>query len=494
MNTEPESDAETSRPRHLALKSLLAIGVLALGALGFAYWYMVRCDGPWRGVPLEARGTAELGAIEARLKSDIAFLQSLGPRHIGNETACVQLQRCADWIEREWQAQGYHVQRHEFTVSNIACANLAIEIPGTAAGSEVVVISAQYDTLPDSPGANNNGSGVAALLRLSELLKGQRLDRTVRLIQFVNEEDPFFGTEQMGSYVYAKACHERGDDIHAMLSLDSIGIYKHTPGSQKLPWPFSLFYPDRGNFLAFIGNLSSRQCVKVATLGFRKWSSFPIAAGLAPEWVGGVTWSDHSSFWEFGYSGVQVTDTGAFRSASHTTKDDTMEKIDFGALARITLGLCGATIELASKRNEPGRQNLPGQWLLFNSAIVMLAGLLVGLPLWRAIARNESGPACRAWRVAHATLIAQGLWMLAVAVAIPRLALSNSAIWIVVWSLVAAGYGFAFAMTVGAWSGRRGLSPKPWGVNTLLFAGHAVGVIGSIVAAGLILCGALRAI
>lgn len=494
MNAEPNLQTQISTTRRSVIKFLVAFCVLVLGALGSAYWYFIRCDGRWHGVPFELRGTADLQALEVRLRTDIAFLQSLGPRHIANEIAYLQLMRCADWIEQEWQTQGYRVQRHEFTVNEKTCANLEIEIPGTSAGSEIVVISAQYDTLPDSPGANNNGSGVAVLLRLSELLKHQRPDRTVRLVQFVNEEDPFFGTDQMGSYVYAKACHGRGDNICAMLSLDSIGIYKHTPGSQRLPWPFSLFYPDRGDFLAFIGNLSSRQCVKVATRGFRKGSSFPIAAGLAPEWVKGVTWSDHASFWKFGYPGVQVTDTGAFRSASHTTREDTMDKIDFGSLARITHGLYGAIMELSSKRNDLSFQNQPSHWLLFNGAVVLLAGILVGFPLWRVIEQDGAGSTYHAWRVAHATLIAQGLWMLAIAVGLCRLALSNSAIWIVVWSMVAAGYGFVFAMTLGAWTRRRGLSPKPWGINTLLFAGHAVGVVGSLVAAVLILYGALHAI
>lgn len=493
MKTETTAASQHELPRHFALKSLLALVVLGLVALALAYWYLVKCDGTWQGVPLEERGAANLTELRDRLKSDVAYMQGLGPRNSENDTAYAQLNTCADWIVKQWRAQGYAVQRHEFTAGNKSYANLEIELAGTTASSEIVVICAQYDTLPGSPGANNNASGVATLLRLSELLKGQRLDRTVRLVQFVNEEDPFFGTEQMGSYIYAKACRECGDDIRTVLAVDSIGIYKHTPGSQRLPWPFSIFYPDRGDFLAFISNLPSRQCTKVATRGFRKASSFPIAAGVAPEWVPGVTWSDHSSFWQFGYPGVQVTDTGAFRSASHTTKDDTIDKIDFDALARVAVGLYGATVELASKQNDPGLQNLPARWLTFNGAIVLMAGLLAGLPFWLALVRNKSAAKAQAWRVAHATFIAQGLLMLLVALVLPHIALGHGTIWIAVWCLVASGYGFVFAMTVGAWTGRRGLSPKPLGLNTLLFAGHAVGATGSFVAICTVLYGALQA-
>jgi Zn-dependent M28 family amino/carboxypeptidase len=119
-------------------------------------------------------------------------------------------------------------------------SNLEIEIKGRTLPSEIIVISAQYDTLPDSPGANNNGSGIAILFQLTQLLRKHTPDRTLRLLNFVNEEDPFFGTEMMGSYQYAKGCRQRGEDIRVMLSLDALGIYKEEPGSQRLPFPFSV--------------------------------------------------------------------------------------------------------------------------------------------------------------------------------------------------------------------------------------------------------------
>ncbi|NTW50418.1 MAG: M28 family peptidase [Chlorobiales bacterium] len=215
----------------------------------------------------------------------------------------------------------------------------------------MIVISGQYDTLPDSPGANNNGSGMAVLFKLSDLLKNSQPDKTLRLVAFTNEEDPLFGTDKMGSYVYAKNSRRLGENIQIMMSLDAIGIYKNEPGSQKLPFPYSLFYPDRGDFLGFIGNFPSRTYVEETTRGFKKGSSFPIKAGVVPESAEGASWSDHSCFWMFGYPGIMITDTGGFRAASHTTKEDTMEKIDFDALSRITVGMYTATLELVKNKN-----------------------------------------------------------------------------------------------------------------------------------------------
>ncbi len=333
--------------RSLFIKVSLVAGFLLAIFLAFSYWYMIKCEGQWTGIPLERQGNVNLGKIRNELESDVNYMSvKLGPR---NAFSYTRLQKCAEWIKKRWESQGYTVKSHTFSIQGKDYENLEIEIRGQKAPSEIVIVSAQYDTLPDSPGANNNASGVAVLLQLSNLLKNYTPDRTLRLVNFVNEEDPFFNTEWMGSFKYAENAYQKHDNIKIMLSIDSIGIYKDEAGSQKLPFPFSVFYPNRGNFLAFIGDLGSRKYMIEATRGFKKGSSFLIKAGVVPEWVEGAAWSDHSSFWKFGYSGIQVTDTGRFRSSSHTTKEDTMEKLNFDAMSRMVVGMCAAVEELAGK-------------------------------------------------------------------------------------------------------------------------------------------------
>jgi Zn-dependent M28 family amino/carboxypeptidase len=327
-------------------KVLLLIVAAVAVFLGFSYWYMVKCEGSWEGVPLEAGMESELGAIENILRADVSFLsETLGPR---NPAHYASLTAAAEWIGERWKSQGYEVKRQTFLVEGKECVNLEIEIPGKRLPSEIVIVGAQYDTWPNSPGANNNASGVAVLLKLSDMLKDQQPDRTLRLVAFTTQEPPYDNSEFMGSLRYAQRCRERQENIRVMLCMDAIGIYKEDPGTQKLPFPFSLFYPNRGNFLAFITDLGSRPYLPEVTRGFKKGSSFPIEAGCAPRWVKGVMWSDHASFWKYGYRAIQITDTGAFRSASHTTSDDTMEKINFGALARVTVGMYGSILELTS--------------------------------------------------------------------------------------------------------------------------------------------------
>ncbi len=327
---------------------LLLLVILFVAFLFFSYWYMLQCKGNWRGEPLEKKMKTELIEIKKSMESDIEYLQNLGPRNSENDTSYKQLRQCEKWIKQRWESQGYVVKKQTFSFKGKEYSNLEIEIKGRTLPSEIIIISAQYDTLPDSPGANNNGSGMAILFQLSRLLKNHIPDRTLRLLNFVNEEDPFFGTEMMGSYQYAKRAYQHRENIRIMLSLDALGIFKEEPGSQKLPFPFSLVYSNRGNFLAFIGDFSSRKYMVETTRGFKKGSFFPTEAGVVPKWVEGAGWSDHSSFWKFGYPGIMVTDTGGFRSPSHTSKEDTMEKLNFEAMSRIVIGMYTSAVHLTS--------------------------------------------------------------------------------------------------------------------------------------------------
>jgi len=341
---------ESKKTPFVKNKALIVLGVLiaVLIFLCFSYWYLIQCEGKWSGEPLEKKGEFNLGKIQEELESDVALIQGLGPRNAMSNNNYIQLLKCEAWMEQRWKSQGYTVKRHTFSVDGREYSNLELEIRGRVSPSEIIIVSAQYDTLPDSPGANNNGSGMAILFGLSSLLRNFLPDRTIRLMEFVNEEDPFFGTEKMGSYQYAKRCRQQGEDIRIMLSLDALGIYKNETGSQNLPLPFSMFYPDRGNFLAFIGNLSSRRYMIEATRGFKKGSSFSIQVGVVPEWVKAADWSDHRSFWQFGYPGIMVIDTGGFRSPYHTTKEDTMEKLNFEAMSHIVIGMYTCAVDLTS--------------------------------------------------------------------------------------------------------------------------------------------------
>lgn len=131
------------------------------------------------------------------------------------------------------------------------------------------------------------------------------------------------------------------------------------------------------------------------------------------------------------------------------------------------------------------------RFLMLHGAIVVFLGILSGFPFWLASIRDRGPDAIRAWRVAHTTLISDGLLLLMVSLMRPYVALSGSAASLLGWALVASAYGFVFALAVGAWVGERGLVPLPLGRNSLFFLGHAVGAGGAVVGAGLVLVGLL---
>ena len=180
-------------------KAFIALTLVVVSLFLFCYWYMVKCEEKADGAPLESRKSAELAGIKKALETDVAYMQNLGPRNSVNGETYAKLLECEGWIRQRWQSQGYSVKGQTFQFEGRDYSNLEIELPGRVSPSQIIIVSAQYDSLPDSPGANNNGSGVAILLCLSGLLKNHTPDRTLRLVNFVNEEDPFFDTEMMGS-------------------------------------------------------------------------------------------------------------------------------------------------------------------------------------------------------------------------------------------------------------------------------------------------------
>ncbi len=245
------------------------------------------------------------------------------------------------YIEAALAAAGLKISRHSYQIEGQEFVNLVGERKGMASPEDIVVIGAHYDSVVGSPGANDNASGVAGMLELARLSAQQTCPRTLRFTAFVNEEPPFFRTAQMGSQVYAKECKRRGERVVAMLSLEMLGYYSDEKGSQKYPFPLSFFYPDTANFIAIVGNLASRALVKELVAGFKASSPLPVESIATFEFVTGVDFSDHASFWKQGYRAVMVTDTAFNRYAFYHTDEDTPEKLDYTRMAQVVEGLKG---------------------------------------------------------------------------------------------------------------------------------------------------------
>jgi Zn-dependent M28 family amino/carboxypeptidase len=287
--------------------------------------------------------------LAAALRQHVEALAGrIGERHVRRPQA---LHAAEAYIREAWTALGYDVGRQAYDAQGVESANLEIVLAGDARAGEIVLAGAHYDTVPGSPGADDNASGVAALIELARLLRGQRAARTIRLVAFVNEEPPFFYWGEMGSRVYARAARARGDDIRVMLSLEMLGCYSDERGSQGYPPPLGLLYPNRGNFIGFVSNLGSRRALRQTVAAFRQGCDMPAERLAAPALVPGVGWSDQLSFWREGYPALMVTDTAFYRYRHYHRPTDTPEKLDYTRMARVVDGLAHTLAALAAGRD-----------------------------------------------------------------------------------------------------------------------------------------------
>ncbi|MBS0286244.1 MAG: M28 family peptidase [Proteobacteria bacterium] len=293
---------------------------------------------------------APLSPQESQIKTELEqhifqLAHTIGPRHLEKPHA---LEKAATYIKTQLQAYGHTVLIHDYVLENITCENIIVEIKGNEKPEDIIILGAHYDSvMPDCPGANDNGSGVAALLILARLFSQKTFPKTVRFAFFVNEEPPFFYTKKMGSYIYAKSLKQKKERVKAMISVETIGYYSEEKNSQVYPFPFGLFYPNQGNFVGFVGNLSSRKLLIKAISIFRQCTAFPSEGGALPRWIPGVGWSDQLSFWRMGYPAMMITDTAPFRYPYYHTNEDTADKINYIYTARVVQGIQRMVEELA---------------------------------------------------------------------------------------------------------------------------------------------------
>ena len=283
--------------------------------------------------PLNVEEAALLTALKEDIKT-ISF--DIGARNSGQYE---NLNATKIFLEKTLNQAGYKTKSVDYKINGRSYYNLETERLGTEKPQEIVVIGSHYDTAFSTRGANDNGTGAAATLELAKIFANKSTKRTLRFVEFTNEEPPYFWTENMGSLVYAKEARQRGENIVAMLSLETMGYFSDATNSQKYPFPIGLLYPNQGNFIGFIGNLNSGNLVKQAIASFRRSALFPSEGAALPAWLPGIGWSDHWSFWQQGYPAIMVTDTATYRYPHYHTDQDTLDKVDFDKLTRIVLGL-----------------------------------------------------------------------------------------------------------------------------------------------------------
>lgn len=296
---------------------------------------------------------AELSPVELALREELRVDVQKLAGEIGerNMWRYAQLNSAADFIEASFTRAGFHPRRDSYELHDRTCHNIEVGIQGSS--PEIVVVGAHYDSVFGCPGANDNGSGVAALLALARRFAGKPGTATLRFVAFVNEEPPYFLSGQMGSFVYAGGCKARHEQITAMISLETIGYYSDAPHSQTYPAPgLGAFYPKTGNFIGFVANTHSRALLRRAIGVFRAQKKIPSEGAALPAFIPGVSWSDQWSFWQHGYPAMMITDTAPFRYPHYHLPSDTPDKLDYDRFALVVSAMQAVIVDLVGGRDK----------------------------------------------------------------------------------------------------------------------------------------------
>jgi Zn-dependent M28 family amino/carboxypeptidase len=291
-----------------------------------------------------ARTGPEVKVDPERLKAVVTKLSvDFAPR---DYTHPQNLDSAAEWLRTELAATSPNVTVQEWQVKGVTFRNVsALYGPASA---ERTVVGAHYDGCEPFPAADDNGSGVAALLELARLLAANPPKAQVELVAWSLEEPPFFRTQSMGSYVHAKSLADAKVKVRGALSLETMGYYRDDEGSQHFPAPgLSLLYSTRANYLAVVGNLGQIGLTRVVKSAMQAAAPLPIFSINAPVAIPGIDFSDHLNYWKFGYPAVMLTDTAFNRNDRYHTANDTADSLDYARLAQATTGVFEAIWRLA---------------------------------------------------------------------------------------------------------------------------------------------------
>ena len=289
-----------------------------------------------------------------KIKDIVEYLcYEIGPRPISHPKI---LSKTRDFIVEKLEELGLFVEFQRVLYKGNEYFNIISGIrPSLLANSScpLLVIGAHYDTVSTTPGADDNSSGVSGLLELARILS-KKGNENLRFVFFCNEEPPCYRTKNMGSYWYAKHLKKIGQSLLGMICLEMIGYFSDRPKSQSYPFPLmDRIYPQRGNFIAMVGNIKSRDFTLSLKNAFKKHTSLPVESLNAPSFVIGIDFSDHWSFNKMGYFATMITDTAFYRNPHYHRPTDLPHTLDYKRAAMVIDGLAGAIIEFLQQKRHP---------------------------------------------------------------------------------------------------------------------------------------------
>jgi len=306
-----------------------------------------------------AEDTKKVAANKERIIQTVRFLSEENfPRSVSPENK----EKTIDFIVKSMADAGFEATRGEFAIKQMLCDSdfpsasdqngnshdtIAIELHRSAFTNihalkkgktdKRIVIAAHYDAMPNSPAADDNASGVAALIELAHLLKEtDELNCNVELVSYDAEE---IGLQ--GSRYHARKLKSQNVDVVCMISMDLIGYYSDAENSQDYPFDaLRLLYGTKGDYLGMVGRPEDAELISNAKKAFQQATTLRFEAIAAPKGLERLlSRSDHFSFWQEGYPALFFSDTGEFRNKNYHASTDTWDTLDYDRLAQVPVGV-----------------------------------------------------------------------------------------------------------------------------------------------------------
>jgi hypothetical protein len=265
----------------------------------------------------------------------VALSETFHPR---DWTHPENLNRCADYIAGEMEAAGARVEMQDYKVGGETYRNVIGRF-GTDKNKRIIV-GAHYDSCGDTPGADDNASGVAGLLELARLIGKNEPDCGVELVAYTLEEPPFFRTPQMGSAIHAASVSPAKDRIIGVIVLEMIGYFSDEPGSQAYPLPFlKAHYPDKGDFITVVSKWNQGDWISEVKAGMQGASDLPVYSFRGPASLQGIDFSDHRNYWPHDIPAAMVTNTAFYRNDHYHSPNDTANRLDYDRMGKVVVGV-----------------------------------------------------------------------------------------------------------------------------------------------------------
>jgi Zn-dependent M28 family amino/carboxypeptidase len=298
-----------------------------------------------------------VGAVDSNLlKRDLQFIN--GIRHYKTNPA--KLEEVKDSIENRFRKYGLETYRHEFVRDNYIGHNIIGKKPGLASEDTTLIIDAHFDTVNNSPGADDNGSGVAGVWEALRVLAPFHFKKTIKFIGF-DFEEVVNNVGTWGSYLYTQSQIPAWEKIIGVANFEMIGYYSELPFSQQVPAGFNLLFPNqfnqvaqdsfRGNFITIAGDASSDKLVKTFDSLTRQYVpdlkiisvTLPGNGTIAPDFRR----SDHQHFWDLDIPALMITDGANFRNQHYHLPSDDVSKIHFTFMSKVVKATVATIATLA---------------------------------------------------------------------------------------------------------------------------------------------------